>query len=69
MNLVISDNIRILCLSYSIENPKQLPNCLKRAGKGVVLIVFYCVFWEVCTYTVTVSYHCSTWISYKKNYI
>ena len=37
--------------------PKQLPNCLTRT-----------VLCDISVYTVTVSYHCSTWIRYQKNY-
>jgi len=49
--------------------PKQLPNYLKRAEVNVVLIVFCGVLFEICAYTVTISYRCSTWIRYQNNYI
>ena len=49
--------------------PKQLPNCVKRAETSVILMVFDGVLSEVCAYTVTISYHGSTWIKYQKNYI
>jgi len=42
------------------KSPKQLPTCLKRAGTGIVLIVFDGVFCEVCTYLLpflTVAQH------------
>jgi hypothetical protein len=32
-------------------------------------MVFDGVLSEVCAYTVTISYHGSTWIKYQKNYI
>ena len=51
------------------KKPKQLPNCLKGAEASVVIIVFDGVLCEVHTYTVTVSYRCSTQIRYQKSYI
>ena len=41
------------CLSPATsKNPKQLPNCQKRAETNVVLIFFDSVLCETCTYTV-----------------
>jgi len=51
------------------KSPKQLPNCLKKAETSVVLNVFKCVICDVSTYTVTVSFCCSTGIRYQKSYI
>jgi hypothetical protein len=51
------------------KSPKQLPNCLKRAKTSVVLVVFDGVLCDTCSNIVTVSYRCSTWIRYQKNYI
>ena len=48
------------------KSPKQLPNCLKRAETSIVIIVFNGVLCDVSTYTVTASYHRSTWIGYQK---
>jgi len=44
-----------------LKSLKQLPNCLKRAETSIFLIVFDGVLCEVCAYTATVSYSCSTW--------
>ena len=49
------------CVSNTIsKDPKQLPNFLKMAETSVVLHVFNGVLCGVSTYTVTVSFCCST---------
>ena len=45
-------------LSVMLKIPKQLS--YKRTETNVVLVVFDGVLCEVCAYTVTVSYRCST---------
>ena len=40
INLIFNDNVCLLCLSCNVKNTKLLPNYLKRAETGVVLIVF-----------------------------
>jgi len=48
------------------KSQRQVPSCLKRAETS---IVFNGVLYHTCTYTVTVSYHHSTWNRYQKRYI
>ena len=48
------------------NNPKQLPNCMKKSETSIVLIIFNCGLYHVYTYTVTVSYRCSTRFRYKE---
>ena len=43
-----------------LKSSKHLPNCLERAETITVLVVFDNVPCKVNTYTVTVSYCCST---------
>ena len=60
INFIFIDNVRKLCLSCNIKNPKQLPNCLKIAETSVVLIVFNDILYHVRPYTVTILYCRST---------
>ena len=48
----------IMYLPVMLKIPKQLS--YKRTETNVVLVGFYGVLCEVCAYTVTVSYRCST---------
>ena len=60
----------VYCVYPAIsKSSKQLPNCLKITETSVVLIIFICVICDVRTYTVTVSFCCSTWIRYQKYFI
>jgi hypothetical protein len=62
--------MHILCLSFNIESSKtKLPNCLKITETSVVLIVFNCVICDISSYTVTVSFYCSTRVRYQKCFI
>ena len=55
MNYILSDNMRILYLSWYVKAPKKLSNCLKRAETSVVLIVFDCVLGEVRAYKLIIK--------------
>jgi hypothetical protein len=51
------------------KSPKQLLTCLKISETSVILIGDHGVNYHDRTYTGTVSFPCSTWIRYQKNYI
>ena len=60
----------VYCFYSAIsKSPKHLSNCLKIIETSVVLIVFNGVICDVRTYTVTVSFCCSTWIRRHKCFI
>ena len=53
--------IHVYCVYPAIpKSPKQLPNSLKIAETSVVLTVFNGVICDICSYTVTISFCCST---------
>jgi len=71
LNVIFTDNVRILCLScvQCQKVQKQLLIYLKISETRVILIGYHGVIYHDRTYTGTVSFHCSTWIRYQKNYI
>ena len=51
----------VYCIYSALsKSSKQLQNCMKIAETIIVLIVFNDVICDVSTYTVTVSFCCST---------
>jgi len=51
------------------KSRKQLLTCLKISETSVILIGYHGAIYHDRTYTGTVSFRCSTWIRYQKNYI
>ena len=61
MNFIISDNERILCLSFIVIKPKWSEKSRNKRRSNRL----YGVICEFRAYTVTISYRRRTWIMYQ----
>ena len=56
--LYIFSTMYVYCVYPAMS--KQLPHCIKRGEKSLVLIGFDGILCDICVYTVSISYHRSS---------